>query len=138
MSGEFSNTASYRSRGEFIAIGNLAQLFDVPASGADRVRIVHDAAGLRLTWFQASREWETITFPAASLRAASDGSIELPGKDAQGRGEGAAYVSRRNVRLFINATGDLATIQSSSAAGVIGIVPAGVATHHLAIFPRVR
>ena len=138
ISGEFANAASYSSRGELVAVNNLATLFQVPSYDADRVRIVRDDAGLRLTWFQANREWETITFPSETLRLASDGSIELPAKDSRSAGGGGGYARRSDVRLFVNAAGDLATIQSSSAVGIIGILPAGVIAHHIAIFPRVR
>ena len=137
LSGEFTNGASYRTRGEFIAVGNLAELFHVPASGADRVRITRDAADtLRLTWFQGPREWETITFARDKLHFPEDGSIEIPAETRSSFKEGAGGYTTTTLRLFVTTKGDLATIQTNSSVGVIGIVPVGLHAKHLALFAR--
>lgn len=139
LAGEFENVASYRSQETFIAAGNLARLFHVPAREADRVRIDWNAqGGLRFTWFQGTSQWDTVEFARDSIRTAADGSIELPERSERGGTEGAYAATRTSLRIFITPRGELAVIETHAGAGVVGIVPVGVYTKHLALFPPVR
>jgi hypothetical protein len=140
MSGEFSNHASYRSTGEFLARDNLADLLNVPARNAERVRIALDRTGtLSMTWLVGTEEKASRSYSRElGLIFAADGSIELPSKGSFVSGEGAAGYQSLNVRLFVNASGDLATIQSGGGGGLLGPIPMGIYAKHLAIFPRQR
>jgi len=140
ISGEFSNHASYRSTGEFLARDNLADLLNVPARNADLVRIALDSSGtLNMTWFVGAEEKASRSYSRElGLVFEADGSIELPSKGAFVSGEGAAGYQSLSVRLFINVNGDLATIQTGGGGGLFGPIPIGIYAKHLAIFPRKR
>ena len=138
LSGEFENQASYRSPGQFRAHGDLAALLGLQVLYTAYVQIQYQPEhSLTMTWFWHSKLVASRTFTKEQgLKVAEDGSIELPAQSKWDAGEGGAAYGRRRVRLFINDKGDLATIQTGGAVGFISILPGGIYTEHLAIFPR--
>lgn len=140
ISGEFSNSASYFSTGEFLARNNLADLLNVPAKNAGRVRISFEPNGsLKMTWFSGDKEIASRTYEREfGLAIAPDGAIDLPSKGHWASGEGAVGYQTLSVRLFVNGSGDLATIQSGGGAGLLGPIPLGIYAKHLAVFSRAR
>ena len=138
ISGDFSNRASYRSTGEFLARDNLADLLGVPAKTADRVRISGDPnEALTITWYLRDEEKASRLFSKEfGLAIAADGLIDLQSEGKWGSGEGAFGYETHSVRIFINSNGDLATVQLGGGGGLFGPFPVGVYARHLAIFPR--
>lgn len=140
LSGSFLNTASYRSTGEFLAVNNLAELLNIPATQAEYVRITGDPSeSVTLSWLSEGKELASREYSKEfGLMVARDGLIDLPSKGNWSSGGGAVGYERRSVRLFINANGDLAAVQSGGGGGFFGPFPIGIYAQHLAIFPRSR
>lgn len=138
LSGNFLNTASYRSTGEFLAIDNLAELLNVPATHAEYVRIAGDPSeSITLTWYSEGKEWVSREYSKEfGLKIAGDGLVDLPTKGRWSSGGGVVGYESRSVRLFINANGDLATVQTGGGGGVFGPFPIGMYARHLAIFSK--
>jgi hypothetical protein len=139
VSTKFSNHASYRSTGEFLAIDNLAELLNVPALDAETVLVsLQKEGGLTLTFFKGATATASKTYRTQDgLSVASDGKIELPKNSSFVGGGGAIGYQSKTVTLFVNKQGDLVTIQSGGGAGTVGIIiPIGIYAKHLAIFPQ--
>jgi len=141
ISGDFSNHATYGSRDALFVSVNLAVLFDVHAGSATHVRVVMsgpDTLTLKITWYSSLGEIlaEKSFGPDSGMTIAPDGAIDLPLGGGWSAGHGAWGYQSGNVRLFVNADGDLATIQSERAAGGLEMIPIGVYSRHLVIFPR--
>lgn len=138
LSGKFSNRASYRSTGEFIAVDNLAELLNGPARGVDAVFASLEKGELTLTFLTADKSAGARVYrPQDGLLIDSEGRIQLPTKSSSAVGGGVIGYQSKAVTLFINKQGDLVTIQSGGGGGTIGlIIPIGIYAKHLAIFPR--
>jgi hypothetical protein len=138
LAGKFSNRASYRSTGEFIARDNLAELLDVPARGADAVFVSLEKGDLTMTFVKADKSAASRVYrPQDGLLIDSEGRIQLPTKSSGAVGDGVIGYQSMTVTLFINKQGDLVTIQSGAGGGTIGIIiPIGIYAKHMAIFPR--
>jgi hypothetical protein len=147
ISDRFSTRALYVSRRMGVAAAsNFAELIDL--------RLLDDVnkAGRADTVFVSYRESEglTIRFEANTkellskvyrheegLRITADGKIELPSSGGCGSGDGPGLgCLSRTVTLFINSDGDLAAVQSSRGGGLVTIIPFGVYSDLIAIFPR--
>lgn len=139
ISTKFSNHATYRSTGEFLAVDNLAELLKIPATDADSVFVSLQKDGtLTLTFFKGETVSASKTYSTREgMSIDSEGRIKLPKDSAFVGGDGAIGYQSKTVTLFINKQGDLATIQSGGGAGTVAIVvPIGIYARHLAIFPR--
>ncbi|MDR2011738.1 MAG: hypothetical protein LBQ20_01550 [Rhodanobacter sp.] len=134
ISGIFSNHASYKTAGNFPRIDNLASLFDVSATTSDRVQVTLDANNvLTLTWFSGTEEKAAKTF---SVVFDKDGAIDIRGRATA---SGVVAYKAIHTRLFQNTVGDLVVIQSEGNGGLYGfLIPFGMYTKHLSIFPQQR
>lgn len=143
ISAKFSNRASYRSTGEFIAANRLTDLLIAnPGRDADNVDSVflsfQKDGKLTFTFLRGEIVYSTRTFTTQEgLSIDSDGRINFPKVSSFAGGDGAIGYQSKTVSLFINKQGDLATLQSGGGAGTIAfVIPFGIYARHLAIFPK--
>jgi hypothetical protein len=137
---KFSNRARYWSRGEFVASDNFSDALSVPAIQADRVNIsINESKELIVYFTRDDLEIYKKTYALGTEYQINElGAIEIKvgeggcgGRDSPGFGCGAA----KTVTMFINATNDLAVIESGGGVGVIGIIPFALYSKQLAIYP---
>lgn len=137
ISGNFSNQASYKSTGNFIAVDNLAKLLSMQSEKRSVVNISLDE-NIGLTFkFSDCDETKVYKF-TDGLVIDSDGEIHLPSNSICGMKDGTLGCQEKNITLFINKQGNLVTIQSGGGAGLFGPFPIGIYAKHVAIFNRLN
>lgn len=137
--GTFENSASYHSTAGLVATDTLSFELGMPLVRASTVKVTRPTGSQLKLEFKAgqSTEAEKTYVDGAGMTIGPQGTFEISvpvgcgGHDSPGFGCG-----NKTVTLFLNSTGDLAAVESGSAAGVLGIFPFAMYSKQLAIFAR--
>jgi hypothetical protein len=141
--GTFSNSASYKSSGGisgFVASDTLAFAlgFHLTASSFSITRPSKSELKIEFHNNDGS-DFVKLYSTSIDLKINPNGQFDLSVPEGCGGhdspGFGCGY---KTVTLFINESGDLASIESGGAAGVLGIIPFAMYVKKLAIFPRLE
>jgi hypothetical protein len=137
--GTYQNFASYRSKGEFVADENLSGALGLGRVEAGTVTLTRPTASQLKLEFKDGQSTKAVQtyVDGAGLVIRPEGRFEISvpvgcgGRDSPGFGCGT-----KTVTLFVNASGNLAAIDSGGGAGLLGVIPFAVYAKTLAIFPR--
>lgn len=121
---------------------NLPALIgDEVFSSSDRVRIEYEpGVALTIVYFYGSQELGQRVMKAQDgLAINPDGTYTVKSFAGckQHGNEPVAFCGNSSVRLFVNADGDLATIQTELQGGVVGILPLAGYVKKLVVFKRI-
>jgi hypothetical protein len=142
MSGRFAVRAAYISeRMGMQALNRLDRVLQRrPAEGADvAVLSFRENEGLSVRFERGGVHYHTVDYRFdAGLKITDDGKLELPGSaGCGGQDTPGVGCASSTITLFRNPSGDLVAVQSTGAAGILGIFPIGVYGRMVSIFPEV-
>ena len=140
VNAEFSNWASYRSKGEFLASDTLSGALGVHVEGANSVHVSRptpETLALRFskdgTDERAARTYRL----NEGLSITQEGKFELTSKVAcGGRDSPLIGCGSKTVTLFVNSEGDLVAVESGGGGGVIGVIPFAMYAKLVAVYSR--
>lgn len=135
ISGKFKNSAKYISTGQFVAVGNIAELLGGWSKDSEYASIKMMADGLVVRF---SNSTESIKYKTDKIVIEEDGKIQLPSTGECGVSDGLIGCDKHKIKLFININGDLVSIQSGGGSGLFGPFPIGVYARQIAIFESVQ
>lgn len=137
---EFSNWASYRSKGEFLASDTLSGALGMHVEGANTVHVSRPTPETLTFRFSkdGTDERAVRTYRLnEGLAITREGKFELTSKTAcGGRDSPVIGCGSRTVTLFVNTEGDLVAVESGGGGGVIGVVPFAMYTKLVAVYSR--
>jgi hypothetical protein len=141
--GTFDNSASYKSSGGlsgFVASDTLTFALGLHLASSSFSITRPSKSELKIEFHNGDgSNFVKLYSTSTDLKIKPDGRFELSVPEGCGGhdspGFGCGY---KTVTLFINESGDLASIESGGAAGVLGIIPFAMYVKKLAIFPRLE
>jgi hypothetical protein len=140
VNAEFSNWASYRSKGEFQASDTLSGALGLYLEGANTVHVSRptpDTLALRFSKDGREERASTTYRLKEGLAITQDGKFELTSKMACGdRDSPIIGCGSKTVTLFVNAEGDLVAVESGAGGGVIGVIPFAMYAKLVAVYSR--
>jgi hypothetical protein len=141
--GTFDNSASYKSSGGlsgFVASDTLSFALGLHLASSSFSITRPSKSELKIEFHNGDgSNFVKLYSTSTDLKIKPDGQFELSVPEGCGGhdspGFGCGY---KTVTLFINDSGDLASIESGGAAGMLGIIPFAMYVKKLAIFPRLE
>jgi hypothetical protein len=141
--GTFGNSASYKSSGGlsgFVASDTLSFALGLHLASSSFSITRPSNSELKIEFHKDDgSSFVKLYSTSADLKIKPNGQFDLSVPEGCGGhdspGFGCGY---KTVTLFINESGDLASIESGGAAGVLGIIPFAMYVKKLAIFPRLE
>ncbi len=137
----FWNVSFYRSQGEFLASDSVAEALNAPARSADQVYIwlLTDKAVLVRFVTEGKTVHERVYREDVDLKTLPDQRLVLSKKTECGGHDSPGFAcGGGTATLFVNSNGALAIVESSAAAGMLGLIPVAIYAKHLALFGRVQ